>query len=353
MTTHSNFRRAFSAGVAIVYSLIIGAAVFVVLPAQASAQLVALPEPTASTATPSGSCQWMGEFHTMGSTTESLESTHEGLPYTVDGASNFEINAVTAPVAGQTCGILWNAESNFYQTTVQSAWCTPNTTDTYTGTYTNTGTGSGTGNLWSGFNTLNGNTWLNFNASGNGGTLSTVYDYSNCVPDSSHTGPWGPGVSNFCYQSGWTSEGFYVPNTNVQAYVGSCTYDQTQTLPNGYTFTAHYQTSWRMRKINCDPTVNTDGGAKSDCQEYEDKTNPLDSSDDLLSEETQNVLAVAELTENQCLGQVAKLGAKDAASGKGVKEVFEYWNLVGVPGITENSTFQQKMDAVRDYCKAN
>jgi hypothetical protein len=99
------------------------------------------------------------------------------------------------------------------------------------------------------------------------------------------------GLTNMnCQQTalGAVSDGFYIKPT-AEAYVGKCkiTYivsNSDETYSSSTTWID--EINWRFKKIKCDPKIDTDGGGASDCQEYEDRTNPASASDDIKSDTT-------------------------------------------------------------------
>lgn len=341
-------------GTAALFALsFISSSVFIALaPAPVSAEVPALPAPTA----PSDTCEWMGEMHWL----DSYSWTSTTSTATTTSQGNNRVDAVSAPVEGEECGMLWSqSKDSMFQTTLQQ-YC-EGTTKLNTRTDITTMEGSGTGRYTAALKAHNGDplqAYLDYEARGTAGD-SLVKRSSTNTACTSHDyymeySSYPVTVSAWCLGQLVNKDKLFV-DPNAQSAVGKCTYNNTHTSDTGSSNTS-VELSWRMRKVSCDASVDTDGGGASDCKEYEDATDPMDASDDVVntvSPEVQTITNVAAATEQECFGQVAKLGAKDAAAGKGIKNTFEYWNLVGVPGITESSTFQQKMDAVRDYCKAN
>ena len=313
-----------------------------------SAVLDPLPEPVS----PGANCAWMGEAQY--SISENSDSWSTGYHNSFD----HNVNMASSPVDGQSCGMVWNGDYNHTTTQPYNGFCsTPGAGDTITRTVL--GGESGTGNYTTSFNSFDNSFRLNA-LTLTGASLNTEFTFDLA----SQTCSIGidPPTSNTqfqiytgtCYGSNVVQTGF-IMNPSTQASVGSCIEDYTFSDANN-TFTRNMEITWRFKKVNCDTTVDSDGGGTPDCLEYDDRTNPMNASDDILrtSPEVQSVITIAETSGDECFGKVTQsAAATSAATGKGVKQVIEEWNFTGLSGVTEDSTFQQKKDALQSFCKAN
>lgn len=272
--SHQGLRQRISSTLmAIMYAVTFIVAAAVMPASTASAALAPLPPPAPPTTTPTYQCDWMGELHfrnTGESTTTDTNSTRLST-------SRDALDFVTAQVPGETCGMLWTGERDFNMAQQSATFCS------YNWISTQLGSGSGTGSVSTTMQ-FPSDRPIYFNArftAETGGTITYVNDYQipGCGTDTTDTLAWTPNKAiNDCFDTYFTSIGMYVSST-AQASVGKCTrhIDTTSASERSLVDT---EITWRFKKINCDNTVNSDGGSRSDCQEYDDNTNPMDASDD-------------------------------------------------------------------------
>jgi hypothetical protein len=300
------------------------------LPAQkASAALPALPAPTS----PGSSCEWMGEAHH-----DYTRVTHqESSSQIVDRTSAEGLNLSSNPVSGADCGMKWSREVSHNIVTKTNAACTADPSDKNSETNIVNANGNGSGSyfyfLGEAF-TSPGNFLPVLGMEGSSDTTSTVtqtvtndlcgtnsnFSANNTLtPDAEF-----PVYSCANYQDGTgvevTLSGFYSA-PGAQATVGHC---QVHTYSNSATFNSDFVAnwSWRFKKVNCDTTVNTDGGATGDCQEYEDGTDPMDSADDIVPDTTKPTVTLNAPLNGGSVVQgtvvTASYSCQDEAGGSGL-----------------------------------
>lgn len=239
----------------------------------ASAVLAPLPAPSPPTATPAYRCDWMGELHFR--TNSDYGRTD---PFsTIQVQSTEALDFVTAEVSGEACGMLWTGERVYYSAQQSPTICS------YNWISTQQASGNGTGSFLSLQQFTTGRPiylGAQFTAA-KGGTITHVNEYltPGCGPNANNTYAWTPSKSiSDCFDTYYIQQGIAM-NATSQATKGKC--NRSENIVNA-TETNKFSSeiSWRFKKINCDNSINSDGGSRSDCQEYDDLTDPMDVSDD-------------------------------------------------------------------------
>lgn len=276
MSTKPAFRAAAKRCFALlVAGLFLATSVIVAVPQRATADIA--PDP-ADPVPPSANCEWYGSLQhdSLADVTWSYEESNSHQ--VTRDVTKFS----SAVVDGQDCGAVWNATSEMHHISRSPNGCGGTIVTTNDQTFS----GSGTGILSGGLTMLG----LDGLVAGFSSETQQVqngiidqFDGGYCFGGGgSFTGPGQKavfGLSSICPENATKPVGYFV-DENAQAVAGTCVLDVTTTSEGGYV-TRNLETfTWSFRKVACDFNIDSDGGGVSDCQEYENGTNPGDTADD-------------------------------------------------------------------------
>lgn len=270
--------------------LILGTVFFgPVMPAAAQSTL---PEPVAS----SPECEWMGEMRTR---QDSYTSNINGAITSLND-STYDVHFVTAPVPNQTCGTQWYSKySSDYHLFAYNT-CTADPYDMNTQVVTERAEGTGVGTLTNDIRNSGkypDSFYLYYLGQATTGiTRVTTQSNSHCGPNQTSSFTWRPVVANGCDNFNYIETGYLI-SPNAEASVGSCVYRNSTSQPGASESRSYIEFNWRLRKVNCNYSVDSDNGGRSDCDEYADKTNPADGLDDINVDTTAPIITVTTPTD--------------------------------------------------------
>lgn len=234
---------------------------------------------TAPPVPPSAECEWYG--------TMSRDTVVRANTISTAHVDRSFIEMVSAPVAGEVCGMNWTASYDLHYYTISQVACLGDLDyKTSTSTETRKADAQGTGKYVVGIGTdwqtgkyypiLNGDANAMFT-----GTQTTEVT-NGCDGDTTTTSQFNVGPWNIHAGCGGNyDQNNYFVDQNAQVMSGTCSHTTSSSNPDGEVEQSYIDTYiWNFRRTTCDHTVDTDGGGVGDCDEFNQGTNHKNPADD-------------------------------------------------------------------------